>query len=177
MIVYHGSNKKFRKFRIAKSLVRSEGTLLNEGLGIYFTTDIEVAKSYGNYLYTVELKEVYDFRNLPTIKALIRTLDRVIKTELNFTLGLYVPLNDIVMYIFYGNTPIHTLDKTIYDYLLNEYNTYKDLGDTKINKTKSLIKKTLKQVLTAYMFNYNIPNIGVIKNLDYATIMDIKELK
>ena len=47
MIVYHGSNSNFKSLRISKSLVKHNSTLLNEGLGIYFSTDKEVARSYG----------------------------------------------------------------------------------------------------------------------------------
>ena len=43
MRVYHGSSHNFKKLRIDKHLVNYESTLLNEGLGIYFSTDFEIA--------------------------------------------------------------------------------------------------------------------------------------
>lgn len=64
MIVYHGSNSNFKKLRIAKSLVKHQSTLENEGLGIYFTTDKEIARSYGKWIYSLEIPDdMIDFRN------------------------------------------------------------------------------------------------------------------
>lgn len=44
MIAYHGSDSNFKTFRLSKSLVKHNSTLENEGLGIYFSTDIEMEK-------------------------------------------------------------------------------------------------------------------------------------
>lgn len=65
MIVYHGSNSNFRTLRISKNLVNHKSTITNEGLGIYFSTNLDVAKSYGKYIYTLEIndKVLIDFRS------------------------------------------------------------------------------------------------------------------
>ena len=78
MIAYHGSNSNFRQLRIAKSLVKHTSTLDNEGLGIYFSTDKEVAKSYGKYLYTLEINNKYfrDFRNIKTCRQYLALLSQ-----------------------------------------------------------------------------------------------------
>ena len=59
MVVYHGSNSNFKKLRISKDLVKRESTKTNEGMGIYFTTDKEIARSYGKYIYTIEINDKY----------------------------------------------------------------------------------------------------------------------
>lgn len=64
MIAYHGSNRNFKKLRISKQLVQRTSTELNEGIGIYFSTNKRVAESYGNYVYILEINDKYfkDFR-------------------------------------------------------------------------------------------------------------------
>lgn len=64
MVVYHGSNRRFKSLRISKSLVNGRGSLENEGLGIYFSTDRDVACSYGKYVYRLYVndKVLKDFR-------------------------------------------------------------------------------------------------------------------
>lgn len=49
--VYHGSNANFKTFDYSK--IRTHGT--SEGIGFYFTNNIEVAENYANngYLYSV----------------------------------------------------------------------------------------------------------------------------
>ena len=81
MIVYHGSNHCFRKLKIARSLVEHASTLENEGLGIYFSTDKNIAKSYGKYIYILELNEnkMYDFRNRTECQKYVHNIIRFIK--------------------------------------------------------------------------------------------------
>ena len=66
MRVFHGSPRSFTKLRIDKRLIRHNATLENEGAGIYFTTDLSRAKSYGKYIYELEISDKYlrDFRDI-----------------------------------------------------------------------------------------------------------------
>ena len=61
-ILYHGSDKEFNEFDPSK--VGEKITSL--GLGHYLTPNIELAKSYGNYLmvFEVDLTNVFDWDNL-----------------------------------------------------------------------------------------------------------------
>jgi len=83
MIAYHGSNSCFKNLRIHKSLVKSSATALNEGLGIYFSLDRDVASSYGKYMYTLEINDNYikDFRVLAVCKKYVADLIRYIYTR------------------------------------------------------------------------------------------------
>lgn len=63
MIFYHGSNTEFDNFKIKK------GTFLDSDYDnpIFLTTDKDFAKSYGKYVYSVELVDdvnIFDFRKL-----------------------------------------------------------------------------------------------------------------
>ena len=49
--LYHGSNSDFKEFNVAKL-----STSLY-GWGFNFTTDIELAKDFGNINYTIELPD------------------------------------------------------------------------------------------------------------------------
>lgn len=69
MKLYHGSSRNFEKFKISEKLARHDiQTVLPEGLGVYMTKNIEVAKSYGKNVYVVEAKGILDFSKLSTIK-------------------------------------------------------------------------------------------------------------
>lgn len=53
MTVYHGSKNKFNNFDY--SFIRTNGT--SEGIGFYFTDNLDVAKTYGfeGFIYTISL--------------------------------------------------------------------------------------------------------------------------
>lgn len=54
IIVYHGSNNKFETFNDKHKGSRMGNSPSNMG-GFFFTDNIEVAKSFGKYVYTVKL--------------------------------------------------------------------------------------------------------------------------
>jgi len=73
MELYHGSNTVFKKFKIAKELARNDWeTILPEGLGIYMTSDREIAKSYGKIVYNIECGAIYDFSKAKQAKKIVQ---------------------------------------------------------------------------------------------------------
>lgn len=76
MIIYHGSNHRFEKPRISRSLTEKKSTAENEGAGLYFSTDRSVAESYGKYLYVIEIddKDIMDFRKKSVCKQYVNDL-------------------------------------------------------------------------------------------------------
>lgn len=168
MIVYHGSNSNFRKLRIAKELVKSNSTLLNEGLGIYFSTDRSVAESYGKYVYTLEINDKYllDFRKKATCLKYVRSILVVVYKRTNIALNNYIDINSLVEYMQSGSLAIVGTGKEIIDLLDSNERFYTELSQTKIDTVFRLLRAYDKKHLQAYLFPYHIQNIGVIKNVN-----------
>lgn len=167
MIVYHGSNSNFKKLRIAKELVKHESTKTNEGMGIYFSTDREVAESYGKYVYTLEINDKYfvDFRNRPACSNYLSQMVNYIYRETGVKILDYISLLDTVNRMYYGGLSISGVGREIY-MLLDSTESFYKLPQSRIDKVFSLLKSYDKNHLYAYMFNYNIKNCGVIKKVN-----------
>ncbi len=178
MIVYHGSNSCFKNLRIHKSLVKSSATALNEGLGIYFSLDKNVASSYGRYLYTLEINDKYvkDFRVKSVCKKYVADLVKYIYSKEKVDISKYFDINNLVEYIHAGNIAVSGISREVYMLLdSNEY--WYNLEQDKIERIYKILEKYDKNNLTAYLFNYNIPNIGVIKKIDTDIVRIISREK
>lgn len=168
MIVYHGSNSNFKKLRISPSLVQHESTKTNEGLGIYFSTDKEVARSYGKYIYTLEINDKYfvDFRNRTKCRLYIAKLAQSIYKELKVDILQYFSLEDTADRMYWGGLAISGVGREIYTLLYPNEKWYENNSKTKIERVYQILRAYDKKHLYAYMFNYHIKNIGVIKKTD-----------
>lgn len=168
MIVYHGSNSNFKKLRISSSLVKHESTKTNEGLGIYFSTNKEVARSYGKYIYTLEINDNYfvDFRNKAKCRLYVITLTKSIYSETKIDILKYFDINDLVNRMYWGGQSISGVGREIYMLLDSNENWYMSTPISKIERIYQILRAYDKKHLYAYMFNYHIKDIGVIKNVD-----------
>lgn len=178
MIVYHGSNHCFRKLKIARSLVEHASTLENEGLGIYFSTDKNIAKSYGKYIYILELNEnkMYDFRNRTECQKYVHNIIRFIKEKYNISICQYFSPDVLIDRMTFGGQCIFRTGKEICDCLESNEQFYFAFSE----KKRQRIYHDLLQFdkgLNAYMFSYSIKNIGVIKNIDENIVKIIKREK
>ena len=167
MLVYHGSNRNFRKLRIAKELVRHKSSLENEGLGIYFSTDKSVAMSYGKYLYAIEIDNSYlvDFRRLSNCNSYVNRIVKEIYKKNGINISKYIDKRKVAESMYYGVIPISGVGREIY-MLLDSESEWFNNSVTKIKQVYSTLKSIDKSWLKAYMFNYHIKNTGVIKKLD-----------
>jgi len=166
MIVYHGSNSNFKKLRIAKELVKHESSQLNEGLGIYFSTNKKVAESYGKYLYTLEINNKYfvDFRNKSKCQAYIRGIVLEIQQKTDIDILRYINLDTLLYYIHSGNVAISGTCREIY-LILDSDEYFYSLPKIKIDRVFQILRTYDSKHLYAYMFNYHIKDIGVIKKV------------
>ena len=173
MIVYHGSNSCFNKLRIHKSLVKHNSTLLNEGLGIYFSTDREVANSYGKYVYTIEIQDKYfkDFRLKAVCRDYIKKLIKYIYKEEKINIAYLIDVKILINYIYYGGVGIYNVGREVHMLLDSNEEWHIGISESKRNRIYKLLKNYGKNSLHAYMFNYNIKNIGIIKDVNIATIL------
>lgn len=176
MIVYHGSNHRFQKLRISKSLVERKSTLENEGCGIYFSTDRTVAESYGKYVYTLEINDTYfqDFRKQEVCENYINQLQQYILSKTNINLHDYIDFESIITYAKCGGIAISGIGHELYLMLDSTESFYTSLSDTKRKQLYRILNQYDKHNLNAYMFTYHIPNIGVIKNINSDIVTIIK---
>lgn len=180
MIVYHGSNRNFKTLRISKSLVRYDSTLENEGIGIYFSTDKDVAMSYGKYLYVLEVndKYFYDFRKMATCKGYIDFIRKSIYKDFRVDIGMYADLTIVTNYMNYGGIAISGVGKELCLQLDSVESWYHNVSPTLQSKIFSALRRYDKNCPKAYMFNYNIKNCGVIKDVseDIVKIVEKRRL-
>lgn len=181
MIVYHGSNSRFSHLRIAKSLVKYESTMTNEGMGIYFSTDREVAESYGKYVYTLELNDDYfvDFRKAIECKNFVHYIGNEVARKSGVNIFKYFPMFDMVYRIKNGAQAICNVGHDIAEILDNTEGFYFAYSQTKRESIYRLLRSCdnfKKQPIKAYMFTYHIPNIGVIKDVsdDVVKIINVE---
>lgn len=168
MIVYHGSNSCFKNLRIHPSLVKHNSTMLNEGLGIYFATDKEVATSYGKYLYTLEINNNYfsDFRVLSVCKKYIQELVKYIYLKEKVDISKYFDANIVAQYMVNGGIAISGVGREVYMLLDSNEKWYFRNQSSTIERVYKLLSKYDQEHLFAYMFTYHIQNIGVIKSVE-----------
>lgn len=177
MIAYHGSNSNFRKFRIHKSLVNSEASARNEGLGIYFSTNIDVAKSYGKYLYIMEIndKAILDFRKISVCKAFIYNICKEVFKRTGADISWGFNIQNVASYLYEARIAISNVHNELWLLLDSNEDFYKRYGETQIERIRLALKMANKEILKAYTFNYHIPNIGIIKDVSDNVVRIIKK--
>jgi hypothetical protein len=185
MIIYHGSNHRFRSFKIEKRLVENQSTLLNEGMGIYFSTNPEIACSYGKYLYTVEIpdKLIVDFTKKSNCAKYYERIISNASEVSNVDIHSYISKdmrNIIIDNLHVGVQCISTLGEEIYNILDSTEDWYidKNISEFQREKVRRYLKKE-SNMLLMYIFNYQIPDIGVIKKpgLPFVKIISIENIE
>lgn len=179
MIVYHGSNARFDTLKISSSLVRYKSTLENEGVGIYFSLFREVAESYGNYLYTLEIKDscLKDYRNYKMCYKYVLAISNLIYKREGISIYEYVDLAAVALSLYDGRVAINVVGNEIYLLLDSNYKWYESVKQSKIDKvykvlcSSIIIPRDLHSFITAYLFNYQIKGIGIIKDLSCVRIL------
>ena len=173
MIVYHGSNHCFKKLKIGKSLVERRSTLENEGIGIYFSTDRTVAESYGKYVYEIELENIQDFRKRSECKKYLNEICAFVLYKTKVNIKKYIYFDATVSDMKAGGLSIAEIGKELQLQCDSRNEFYTELSETKRQKIFQCLKTYAKNHLTAYMFQYHIKNIGVIKDLACVKSFDI----
>lgn len=176
MIAYHGSNANFKKFAVSNRLTKRDSTRNNEGMGIYFSTDINVAKSYGKYLYTMEINEAYvlDFRSKMVCKKYVEGIRKHIYEKTKIDIAGYINLSGVVLYAHCGNIAIWGITREI-EMLLDSNEHWYELAPSRIERVYQILRGYSKKHLRAYMFNYNIKNTGVIKDVKEDVVRIVKK--
>lgn len=176
MIVYHGSDSNFRKLKINKSLVKHTSTMSNEGLGIYFSTDLSVANSYGKYLYTLEIndKAFVDMRKKANCTKYVRKIIGAVYKETGINIGMYFDFQNLIDRLYYGGQAVFTVGHDTVEVLDSTDEFYMGFSKTKRDSVYRVLRHLDKECPKIYMFNYHIKNIGVIKDVSEEYVRIIK---
>ena len=181
MIVYHGSNSNFKKLRISETLVRWESTRANEGTGIYFTRDINYARSYGKYLYTLEINndKLYDFTKWNTCYRYYLKIKTGILEKTGVNIGMYLPserVSSVVEYLMYGGIAVSGFGREL-NLLLDSNDAYYRLSESKRSAVEAYLRRCDRKPPEAYLFSYHISFVGVIKDVSEDVVRIVgKEL-
>lgn len=171
MRVFHGSPRSFTKLRIDKRLIRHNATLENEGAGIYFTTDPNRAKSYGRYLYELEISDKYlmDFRNIKECAKYLTEVRKHIISKAGVDIGKYIDLRSIAASMHNTHISISETCNEIY-LLLDSNEQWYSLSNSRIQRIYSILRAFDRRNLKVYMFPYMIENVGISKTTDESII-------
>lgn len=178
MIAYHGSNSNFKKLRISKSLVKRGSTLVNEGLGIYFSTNRDVAESYGQYIYVLEINDRYvlDFRDRGTCINYMQGLVEGCFEVAGIDISQYFNVAEVVNRMQFGGLSIAGLGREIALCLDNNYEWYTGVSATRRTGVEGYLRGYDKKHLVAYMFRYHIENCGVLKSVDDNVVRIVEKI-
>ncbi len=169
MLVYHGSNHNFRKLRIRKDLT-SESSMLNEGHGIYFSTDESIAASYGKYLYAIYICEhILDFRIRETCKTYLLHIQALIYPNTGIMLHDFCDLEMITDCINSGKIAISDIGKQL-QLQLYQNNAFNKLETKCISRVDSLLAMCDRNCPPVYLFPYHIKDCGIIKQVNPQTM-------
>lgn len=183
MILYHGTNKKFTQFKIGAEYARCHEIDLVEGYGVYLASNSELSKSYGSYLYTIEVDDtlISDY----TDEAYIYELFFQIQKDLNFDLSILGEdqISELVDSILTGFSSVTGLGKEICDRLDSLevfYVLYQDRLDYSENDLTCQIKQWFEEhnrpVLKYYDKNFLEDIYLCTKNPEVLKIIDIQTI-
>jgi hypothetical protein len=179
MLLYHGSPQKFTDFKVSENLCRHDiQTILTEGVGIYMSRDIKVAKSYGEFLYTVEVDDtlVLDMTNFIVVRSLISKFSKNLEV-LGFNLIKYIKastLESMVSGIVLGSFSCTDMARELE--LLLDCNEYFHTDNNKITSVYKNLQKTQKDILRSHIIKFTDISLGTVyigKNPKLLKILEV----
>lgn len=182
MILYHGSYKKFNKFEISEVLsIHDSQTVLPEGIGIYMIDDKEFTKSYGNFIYKVEIKEnnIFDATNKKEIKNKIDELNSSIIGVNIYNYLTKNNLEDVLHGVLRGNLSIVRLGREISLLLDSKEEFWSDNEDNAqeiLDAIEELWECFMQEVVIRYYDKSFDRDIFISKNADLLNIINIDKI-
>ncbi|MEI3892229.1 MULTISPECIES: hypothetical protein [unclassified Bacillus (in: firmicutes)] len=142
--LFHCSNRVFDEFKISKELAVYKECELTEGYGIYMTENFSVASHYGDFVYSVAIKEedVFDSTSKEEIQNL---LDKVEK-EVRINLADYMDVDDVILEILEGEASVRKLYKELNLRLDSNESFFSDFED-RITYESDCIQRQIEDVV------------------------------
>lgn len=181
ILVYHGSPSSFKKFKIEEKLSNRSISLLAEGLGIYMSENVELASTYGSYLYQIELqvKDITNFTNEQEIRNLLQNMSNEVEIDLESE----IDANAIITGLLSGNISTTSMFKEISDWLDNnesfhqrygDFITYED--DCIFERIKNSFLQNVKDIILYYDKSFNAPVYICFKNEQNLKIINVTKI-
>lgn len=136
-----------------------------------------VASSYGKYLYTLEINDraFVDMRKKANCTKYIRKIIGAVYKETGVNIGMYFDFQYTIDRLYYGGQAVFSVGHDIAEVLDNTDEFYDSgLSQTKKSNVYRILRRMDKECPKAYMFNYHIKNIGVIKDVSEEYVRIIK---
>lgn len=177
MLVYHGSDSNFRVLRISKSLVKRQSTLDNEGLGIYFSLDKEVARSYGKYIYSLYVNDRYlmDFRKKDVCRGYVQKVVSYVRKVSGVYTSEFINLENVVSRVYLGGVAVSGVGREIGLMLDSVERFHLRYSESVKNKVRVALARCDRECPVAYLFNYHIKNTGVVKKVSDDIVIIYKK--
>ncbi|HHT7008916.1 hypothetical protein [Bacillus cereus group sp. BfR-BA-01328] len=177
--LFHCSNRVFDEFKISKELAVHKEHILVEGYGIYMTKNFSVASSYGDVVYSVDVKEedIIDC----TLEEEVNDFLEKVGNEVGINFSDYINIEDLIMYVIEGKISITKMYKEINLQLDSNESFYLDFegkityeSDCIHRQIEDVVMKNLKSVI-----KYNDKSLGEIyichKNPEVLEIVNVQE--
>lgn len=171
MLLYHGSSHRFSKpdMRAIKKYC-SDASSNNEGYGLYCSTDLSVAQSYGKYTYVVVVddKDVIDFSKMANCKFILKKLVIHIRNNTGVDITPFIDVIQICNGIQQGRIGVAFIGDYIRIILDNSEKFYSKCEKYADSVLNALIDFDNKCVPKMYKVQCNVRNVVIIK--DFACI-------
>lgn len=164
MIVYHGSSHNFKTLRIRKDLTR-QSSRDNEGYGIYFSLDKKIAKSYGKYVYSIEVNDAYlvDMRKPGACSRYLSRLATDLYKKFGVDMRQFMDVSMLVRYLVAGGVAIYSVGTEVANMLDSTEEFYIRYGRV-ADKIFSWLR-AWNGAPKAYLFSYHIKDCGIIRDV------------
>lgn len=170
MILYHGSSHRFSKpdMRAIKKYC-GDSSRNNEGYGLYCSTDIDVARSYGKYTYIMEVddKHVIDFSKMTNCKFILKKLIINVRNKTGIDITPFIDAMYICSGIQQGKIGVAFIGDYIRVILDNSEKFYVRYGKYVDNVLNALTDFDNKCVPKIYKVQCNVRNVVIIKDFAY----------
>lgn len=182
MKLYHGSHSLFDKYEVDKSRSLSDGVFYPEGLGLYMTENLEIAKNYSDlvniYEFEFEEKDVLDFTKGDTV----RTYFESIQNDLGVEFVSYLDVKSITENVMEGYMSIRTLGQEISSILSSDEPFYMK-HESEITFEENCLLSRLVRIAEDKLFVYKYYDRSfeeeiyiVVKNFESIPMKRIMEL-
>lgn len=167
MKLYHGSTRLFDKYEVDKSRSISDGVFYPEGLGLYMTENLEIAKRYSDLVHIYEFdfteEEVLDFTKEDTVQTYFESIQK----ELDVEFISYLDVKGISEKVMEGYMSIRTLGQEISSILSSDESFYME-HESAITFEEDCLLSRLVRIAEDKLFVYKYYDRSFDENIHIA---------
>lgn len=181
MLLYHGSNRIFKEFKISEELAITNKDNLVEGYGVYMTDDKSFAKNHGNNVYTIDVSNslISDFTDKQYILSLLNKIEK----DVDICFNDYFDIDSLIESTLSGKILITKFYKEIVDLLDSTELFWQDFGNKITYEDDCIFKKiensfynNISSIYKYYDNSYKKNIFICVKNEENLKIISIDEM-